>query len=192
MSDAQETSVFKPDQDPMQSPTRAEPDIPKIVPVALTHITPVHDWPRILLVHGTMDRSTSFKRVAGHLRDYEVISYDRRGYANSPFRDRDGTPRKVSWQIHLQDLTEIISERPTVVFGHSYGGTLSLLAAERHADNLIGIITFESPLSWIPGWSRWSHTSIDPSEDIDLEWSQQEAKRFMISMIGEPSWKRLP
>ncbi|NNN18576.1 MAG: alpha/beta hydrolase [Acidimicrobiaceae bacterium] len=139
-----------------------------------------------------MDRATSFKRAAKHLSGYEVISYDRRGYATSPFQDINGMPKKVSWQIHLRDLTEIVNEKPTVVFGHSYGGTLTLLAAERRVENLLGLVAFESPLSWIPGWSTWSTNSADPSEAIDLEWAKKQAKGFMISMIGEDSWRRLP
>ena len=139
-----------------------------------------------------MDRSTSFKRAARYLAEYEVVSYDRRGYGTSLFNTPQGTPQKVSWQQHLSDLAEIIRTRPTVVFGHSYGGTLTLLAAERGLENLVGIVTFEPPLSWWPGWSKWSAHSMDPAEEIDFEWAQAEARRFMIAQIGEENWKRLP
>ena len=166
--------------------------LPKLQPVSMNPHHPKDSWPRILLVHGTMDRASSFKRVARHLGEFEVVSYDRRGYGNSQFQDSDGNPKKVSWQIHLDDLTEMIDEGPTVVFGHSYGGTLALLAAERHIDNLLGIVTFESPLSWWQGWSRWSAHSMDPNDDIDTAWAEQEARRFMIAQIGEDTWKRLP
>lgn len=144
------------------------------------------------MVHGTMDRSTSFKRAARHLAAYEVISYDRRGYGTSLFHAPQGTPQKVSWQLHLSDLADIIKKKPTVVFGHSYGGTLTLLAAERGLENLVGIVTFEPPLSWWPGWSKWSAHSMEPTEEIDFEWAQAEARRFMIAQIGEEKWKRLP
>lgn len=166
--------------------------LPPLTKVAMTAPPHKRSWPRILLVHGTMDRSTSFKRASRHLTDYEVVSYDRRGYGISSFTNESGAPRKVSWQIHLHDLTEIVSEKPTVVFGHSYGGSLALLAAERHAENLLGIATFESPLSWLPNWSRWSESRADPNEEIDPGWARLRVREFMIAQIGEKNWNRLP
>ena len=167
-------------------------DLPTLTTVPLSPVPARTSWPRILMVHGTIDRSSSFKRSAKHLSEYEVISYDRRGYASSPFLDENGVPRKVSWQIHLQDLTEVVAQKPTVIFGHSYGGTLALLAAERQIDNLLGIISFESPLSWFHNWSTSTDTLTDPEEEIDPEWARQQARRFMIFQIGEKNWNRLP
>lgn len=184
--------MLQPERDMSDSRSPTHLDLPKLSTVALTPVPAAASWPRILMVHGTIDRSTSFKRAARHLSEYEVISYDRRGYASSPFLDENGVPRKVSWQIHLQDLTEIVAEKPTVVFGHSYGGTLALLAAERRIKNLLGIVSFESPLSWFHNWSTWTHALTDPSEEIDPEWSRQQARRFMIFQIGEENWNRLP
>ena len=183
-----------PQPNPTESDERRLPEsgLPKLQVIQLGTHPPHNSWPRILLVHGTMDRSTSFKKAARYLSDYEVVSYDRRGYGTSPFLESNGEPRKVSWQIHLADLAEIIHEKPTVVFGHSYGGTLTLLAAERRVENLLGIITFEPPLSWWQGWSRWSAHSLDPTDEIDSEWAKREARRFMIAQIGEEAWNRLP
>lgn len=148
--------------------------------------------PRVLLVHGTMDRSSSFNRMSRYLNDFEVVTYDRRGYGSSIYQDFSGVPLKLTWQIHLEDLTKIINEAPTVVFGHSYGGTLGLLAAERKIHNLIGLITFEAPLPWIEKWARWPHYALDPSEPIEMEWAREQVRRFMIEMIGANNWSRLP
>lgn len=186
-------AMNNPDELTASSGPQSRGVLPLLQPVSMNNPKrPKNSWPRILLVHGTMDRSSSFKKVARHLSEFEVISYDRRGYGNSQFRDVDGNPRKVSWQIHLDDLTDMIDKGPTVVFGHSYGGTLALLAAERHVENLLGVVTFEPPLSWWQGWSRWSAHSMDPAEEIDIAGARQEARRFMIAQIGEEAWKRLP
>ncbi len=184
--------MLQPEREVSDSRSVTHLEMAKLTTVALSPVPATTSWPRILMVHGTIDRSTSFKRAARHLSEYEVISYDRRGYASSPFLDENGVPRKVSWQIHLQDLTEIVAEKPTVVFGHSYGGTLALLAAERRIDNLLGIVSFESPLSWFQNWSTWNQTLSDPSDAIDPEWARQQARRFMIFQIGEENWNRLP
>lgn len=167
-------------------------ELEKLSVVELTQPPYLKGVPRILLVHGTMDRAGSFRRMARHLEQYQVISYDRRGYGDSKALNPDGSQMKLSWQIHLADLMEIISQAPTVVFGHSYGGTLSLLAAERHCANLLGLVTFESPFPWVEKWAKWPHYSLDPSKDIDPEWAGLEVANFMIEMIGESTWKRLP
>lgn len=148
---------------------------------------------RILMVHGTMDRSTSFRRAARYLQEFEVASYDRRGYGLSVVHDTDFVPPKVSFQEHLDDLVEIVREKPTVIFGHSYGGTLSLLAAGQKLENLAGMVVFECPLQWYPGWSkRWPWSEDDPDMPIDPAWASAQAESFMVEMIGESNWRRLP
>jgi pimeloyl-ACP methyl ester carboxylesterase len=37
----------------------------------------------VVLVHGSMDRATSFRRVMRHLPEVTVVAYDRRGYGGS-------------------------------------------------------------------------------------------------------------
>lgn len=148
--------------------------------------------PRILLVHGTMDRASSFRRMARYLSGFEVISYDRRGYGDSIAINGDGSPIKLTWRIHLEDLIGIAETKPTVIFGHSYGGTLSLLAAERGIQNILGLVTFEPPLPWEPRWARWPNYELSPEEDIDPKWAAGEVDKFMSEMAGDTTWKRLP
>ncbi len=38
---------------------------------------------RVILVHGTMDRASSFARLLPHLTDLDVVTYDRRGYGRA-------------------------------------------------------------------------------------------------------------
>lgn len=148
--------------------------------------------PRILLVHGTMDRASSFRRMARHLSGFEVTSYDRRGYGDSIAVAEDQSPIKVSWQIHLADLISVVEDKPTVIFGHSYGGTLSLLAAERKVPSIVGLVVFEPPLPWEPRWAKWPHYQLSPDADIDPLWAAGEVDKFMSEMAGDSTWKRLP
>lgn len=149
------------------------------------------DQPRVILVHGTMDRSSSFRRMLGLLGAFEVIAYDRRGYANSPFLDGLGNAKEVSVQLHLQDLLEILEERPSIVFGHSYGGTLGLLAAAQKPANLAGLVVFEPPLPWLPEWSNRIPYNTDMSRGIDAEWAKEQAEQFVKSSAGAESWEKL-
>jgi len=104
------------------------------------------DAPFVVLVHGTMDRSTSFHAVMGLLSDCSVLSYDRRGYARSRFAE----PPATSLADHVDDLLELIDGRAAVVVGHSYGGDVALAAAERRPDLVRAVGAFESPMPWIP------------------------------------------
>lgn len=160
--------------------------------VSLTKPPFPRNLPRILLVHGTMDRASSFRRMARYLSEFEVISYDRRGYGDSISLGVNGLPMKLTWQIHLNDLIEIAKTKPTVIFGHSYGGTLSLLAAERGLQNLLGLVTFEPPIPWEPKWARWPHYELSPGAEIDPMWAAGEVDKFMSEMAGDATWKRLP
>ncbi|MHB8191206.1 MAG: alpha/beta hydrolase [Ferrimicrobium sp.] len=105
--------------------------------------------PRVILVHGAMDRSTSLRTLARLLQPREVVLYDRRGYARSL-----GAPGGGFYD-HVEDLAELVAERPCVVFGHSLGGTYALAVAARQPDTLRAVSVFESPLSghsWFGDW----------------------------------------
>src|ERR1700688_2133430 len=76
----------------------------------------------IVLVHGSLDRGTSFARVVRRLPDLHVITYDRRGYN----RSRPALPPARSLEDHIADLVSIVDGRPSVLIGHSYGGDVAL------------------------------------------------------------------
>ncbi len=84
--------------------------------------------PIVVLVHGSLDRSTSFVRVVRRLSDLHTVVYDRRGY----HRSRRVLPLNTTLDGHVDDLLEVIGGRAAVVIGHSYGGDVALGAALRH------------------------------------------------------------
>ena len=59
------------------------------------------ELPLVVLVHGAMDRSRSFRRVVDLLSDLRVVTYDRRGYGDSI----DAAPAS-GLQDHTTDLLE--------------------------------------------------------------------------------------
>lgn len=82
------------------------------------------DGPVVVLVHGSMDRSTGMLALARQLdHQWRVVRYDRRGYARS---SHDG-PFDVADQV--ADLWRIVGDRRVVLFGHSYGGNVALAAS---------------------------------------------------------------
>lgn len=140
--------------------------------------------PEVVVVHGGLDRSSSFGRMVRLLPDVPVLRYDRRGYG----RSEPGAAAGLEQQI--ADLAAVIGERRrVVVFGHSLGGTIALAAAAAGAVPAVrAIATYESPVPWL--------LPAGP-EVVEAPWSSATdpgdvAERFLISMAGERVWRRLP
>jgi pimeloyl-ACP methyl ester carboxylesterase len=138
--------------------------------------------PPVVLVHGGMDRSSSFGRVARKLTDVPLTRYDRRGYGRSI-----GAPVGPLGQ-HVDDLLAVIGERPAVVFGHSIGGVVGLVAAERRPDMVRAVLAYEAPMPWLPWWRR----AAEPPLPHGAPGADDEAEAFMRRMVSDHIWERLP
>ena len=114
--------------------------------------------PRIVLVHGSLDRSTAFLRAIRLLEDRTVVRYDRRGYGQSVAA---GTCTDFSEQV--DDLADVVDGQPSVVFGHSLGGVVALAFAERHPDLVPAVVAYEAPMAWQPWWPSASAGGVAPS-----------------------------
>jgi pimeloyl-ACP methyl ester carboxylesterase len=140
----------------------------------------------VVLVHGSLDRATSFRRVAARLPDVTVITYDRRGYARSV-----EVPPTVSFDRQVDDLLDVVGGRRVVGVGHSLGGDVVLSAAQRHPELLPAAMVFEPPQPWL----RLSSERSAGSPAV-LALGQRDpagaAEMFMRRMIGDDSWERLP
>jgi pimeloyl-ACP methyl ester carboxylesterase len=148
---------------------------------------PLEDGPGagrgLILVHGAMDRATSFTRLMAKLKDWTIVAYDRRGYGRSA---HVGTPARFDDQV--EDLLTVMDDRPAVAFGHSLGGDVVLATAARHPGLITSALVWEPPTPWMPWWpedtaSRGAGSDLDPEERA--EW-------FMRRMVGDRVWERLP
>jgi pimeloyl-ACP methyl ester carboxylesterase len=141
------------------------------------------DGARVVLVHGSMDRSTSFGRVAKLLGDLDVVAYDRHGYGHSLV-----TPPHRSLAAHASDLVTILDGRRAVVVGHSYGGDVALLAAIERPDLVAAVGAFEAPMPWAPWWpaSSAGGAAMEAASPADA------AEAFMRRVVGDRIWTRLP
>lgn len=135
--------------------------------------------PPVVVVHGGLDRASSFGRVARQLADVPVVMYDRRGYG----RSIGAGPAPID--DHVADLLRVIGTEPAVVFGHSVGGVIAVLASLRHPELVHALVAYEAPMPWLEWWPRRSDTrhESDPGD---------EAERFMRQMVGDRIWERLP
>jgi len=147
--------------------------------------------PIVVLVHGSLDRASSFARVVRRLDDFHTVTYDRRGY----HRSRHVVPVHDTLDGHVDDLLAIIDDRPAVVIGHSYGGDIALGAALRtgRSGHIRAVAAFEPPMPWLgswatrPGTARQTGRSSLQHDDPGLV-----AERFFRRMVGDSAWDRLP
>jgi pimeloyl-ACP methyl ester carboxylesterase len=142
------------------------------------------DLPLVVLVHGAMDRSRSFRRVVDHLSDVRVVTYDRRGYGDSV----DAEPAK-GLQDHTTDLLEVIGTRCATVVAHSAASHIAVLAAIEHPDRIANVALWEPVAPWMDFWpekARESVAKIAAAPD-----PRDVAERGVIAMAGEQAWSHL-
>lgn len=114
--------------------------------------------------------------------DARVVRYDRRGYGRSwPH----GGPFTVAEQV--EDLLGIVGDRTVVLIGHSYGGHVALAAAAVLGEQVRGVSTYETPVSWMPWWPGDTAGSLGLAGDPALA-----AERFMVRLVGSSTWESLP
>ena len=141
------------------------------------------DHPRatIICVHGGLDRGGSFARLARRTDDFDLVTYDRRGYQSS----RDLGP--LSLANHVDDLLAVARNEaargPVILFGHSYGGVVALGAMVGEPSLAQLGILYESPMPWI-----LHRDSARPPLTRD---PALEAERFFRRMVSNSAWERL-
>jgi pimeloyl-ACP methyl ester carboxylesterase len=141
------------------------------------------DRPLVVLVHGTLDRSSSFRRVQRHLADVDAVAYDRRGYA-SRVHEPPGTI-----DDHVADLFDVLDGRPAVVAGHSYGADVALAAAAEQPALVAAVVSYEAPMPWQP-W--WPDDTAGGAAVAAAGGPEAAAEAFMRRMVGDDRWARLP
>ena len=132
----------------------------------------------MVLVHGAMDRNTSFARVAEALAPLPVVRYDRRGYG------RSRTAGTGDLATHVADLVAILDGQPGDVVGHSFGGLVALGAAALAPDLVTAVGSYEAPVPWVEWWPYRSALLAEDPEGA--------AERFLRHHIGDDRWERLP
>lgn len=107
----------------------------------------------VVMLHGmVMDNLSSFYyTLANPLAvDHEVILYDQRGHGRS-----ERPPAGYHLSDSVADLAAILDElgvdRPVVLVGNSYGGTIAVEFALRHPKKVAGLVLIEAHVS-VEGW----------------------------------------
>jgi pimeloyl-ACP methyl ester carboxylesterase len=143
----------------------------------------------VVLVHGSLDRAASFRRVERRLQEAgcRTLAYDRRGYGaarglSTPFEG-------PVFELHVADLVERLDAARgarTIVVGHSYGGLVALGAAARAPEQTVAVVAYEPPLPWLPWWPHRGGREALLREDPGAF-----AERFFRRQAGDAAWARL-
>src|SRR5512136_2057252 len=131
----------------------------------------------LVLVHGASGNHTSFQLVTPLLdKHFTTYSIDRRG------RGESGDAREYSMEREFEDVAAVIDSigGPVDIFGHSFGGSVTL-GASLLARNLRKIIIYESS----PGVMAVSPEILSQLEAL-LERGQREelVSFFMREVVG--------
>jgi pimeloyl-ACP methyl ester carboxylesterase len=149
--------------------------------------------PRLVFIHGAMDRSTSFARLRRCFPEYTTVAYDRRGYANSL-----NVPAATSFVEHVNDLEAILEQlsaepsggtNPAVIVGHSYGGVVALAIAAKRPDLVRALMVFEAPMPWLDWWPGNAGGSTIAAGLAGGP--EAAAESFMRRIVGDEIWERL-
>jgi pimeloyl-ACP methyl ester carboxylesterase len=118
------------------------------VPGATLSYESVGSGPLVLLIHGGIADSSMLKGFAQLLADrHTVVTYDRRGYGDSPLDDAD---QEHTVALHADDahrLLAAITSEPADMYTLSSGGFIALDLAARHPEQVRTVVAFEPPVS---------------------------------------------
>jgi len=149
------------------------------------------EGPLVVLVHGSLDRSAAFARVAAApgLEGRHVVRYDRRGYG----RSRREADNRLNLRSNVDDVLAVLDGRPAVLVGHSFGGLVGLAAAVQRPDLVRAVGAFEAPLPWLAWWpADTAGGSAMAAAGTAGDDPEGAAEAFLRRMIGDARWEGLP
>ncbi len=144
------------------------------------------DSPVIILVHGGMDRSSGFRKTIRFLSGFTLVTFDRRGYADSIAA---GLSSGIAAQVDdLMSVADAVTNGPLVVVGHSMGGLIALHAGRLHPGRVVSVGAWEPPMPWLPWYLSDAARSASKVASGD---PGDAAEAFLRTMIGERAWERM-
>ena len=141
--------------------------------------------PVLLLIHGGVADSAMLKAFARALADrYTVVTYDRRGYGESPLENPN---QEQSVGMHAHDahrlLVEIATE-PADVLGLSSGAFIGLDLLTRYGEQVRTLVAFEPPLTELLPDRDWFRANGRDLYETYLRDGAESAMAKFTSMVG--------
>jgi len=143
--------------------------------------------PPLVLLHGMPSDSSTWSDVAAELAArYRVITPDQRGHGASA---RTASYSLEEMREDLRQFADALGLDRFVLGGHSMGGTVATLFAERYPDRLAGLILVDSPP---PDGSGSFDPGPRPDGDLPYDWAVLPA---ILAQLNDPDpawWAELP
>jgi esterase len=143
--------------------------------------------PPLVLLHGMPSDCSTWAGIAPELAGrYRVVAPDQRGHGASA---RTATYSLESMREDLRQFADALGLDRFVLGGHSMGGTVATLFAERYPGRLAGLILVDSPP---PDGSTVFDPGPRPDGDLPYDWDVVPA---ILAQLSEPDpawWAELP
>ncbi len=142
----------------------------------------------LVLLHGLPSDSSTWAQVAPDLAAIgcRVITPDQRGHGGSA---RTGTYSLEEMRDDLRQFADALGLGRFVLGGHSMGGTVATLFAERYPSRLAGLILVDSPPP--DGSGRWD-PGPRPRGNLPYDWPVVPAIFRQLSDPDPAWWAQLP
>lgn len=118
----------------------------KNIALTIQHIHIADNRPTIIFLHdslGCIELWRDFPQALGKATNCNVVVYDRQGYGKSaPFgiAERNNDYMELEANV-LNDLIMKLGIKDVILFGHSDGGSIALIAAGKYPQNIRAVIT---------------------------------------------------
>jgi pimeloyl-ACP methyl ester carboxylesterase len=108
---------------------------------------PVGKTPALVWIHGLGESGLCFEKIVGHprLKTLRHLVPDLPGYGRSAWPQEPMTLEAVAG--HLSSWLSERDEAPLLLVGHSMGGVVGQLLAERHPDRILALADVEGNIS---------------------------------------------
>jgi pimeloyl-ACP methyl ester carboxylesterase len=101
------------------------------------------DAPPVLALHGWLDNSASFDRLAPMLRGLHLVALDLAGHGRSQHRDPSVVHHFIDWAPEVAAAAELLGWRRFALIGHSMGAGISTLVAGAFPDRVLHLVLLE-------------------------------------------------
>jgi 3-oxoadipate enol-lactonase len=143
------------------------------------------DAPPLVLLHGLRSRANTWDTVAEEFaKHFRVVAIDQRGHGDS------GRPGEYSFELMRDDVLGVLDllgmDRINLI-GHSMGGTVAYLIAEKEPTRIGRLILEDTP----PPFPAGRIIAEPPAEPVPYDWAVVPA---IIGQLNDPDpawWERL-
>lgn len=106
--------------------------------------------PRLHFAHATGMHAELYARLLTPLAGrYRITASDSRGHGHTRLPAAVASGDRIEWEAFADDLMMVLDAvdpgAPWLLAGHSMGGSMSLLAAARHPERVLGLVLADPP-----------------------------------------------